>query len=240
LLANVYLTLTELPKGLDFARNVYPYSVGSENVWYERTHPAHIKKIFSYFKERARPVIDLGCGKGYMIYRLKQMGFFHVDGVEYDEEIYQIACQNMEMLNLEKEVTIYHMDARDFDDFDQYGILYLFHPFKGSIMREVIRNVEKSLARKPRRFTVVYFYPIEHRMWEMSPYFEREKVMLLEYSNINMEVCYYEHDPARKIVPRIDFSKVLQNALDKADSINVDADGLDVGTGQQEQLDIEI
>ena len=216
-LDNLVYRIFEAPRGLDFARNAYPYKSGSDNVWYERTYTEHVKKIFSYIKDKRRPFLDLGCGKGYLLYRLQKLGFTHTDGLEYNLEFAATALQNMERLGLEDKITIYNMDARDFVDFDRYEIIYMFHPFRAPVMREVVRHVEESLDRRPRPFTVVYFYPIEHRFWDISPYFSLAKIRVIHFANTEMEVCYYEHEPG-KVRPRLPrFSDVLHHELEQTD-----------------------
>lgn len=200
----------EAPKGLDFARNRYPYRDEDDNVWYERTHPRHIREIFSYFDNRDISIIDLGCGKGFALYRLVEMGFARADGVEYDKNISAIARQNLKILKLEDKAAVFNMDARDFTDFDRYGVAYMFHPFRTTVMRKVIANLEKSLERAPRRFTVVYFNPVEHRLWSASPFFTRREKRTMFYYNNELDVYYYEHDPNWQ---RPSFSEVLNRNI---------------------------
>lgn len=204
---------TEQPRGLDFSRNAYPYADESDNVWYERTAKKHIRTIFSYFEDKRLPVMDLGCGKGYVLYQLQKMGFARTDGIEYNPEFVEIAQANMEKLGLSKKVRIHCMDAREFENFDSYGIVYMFHPFGGKTMQAVLQNIEESLVRRPRKFYAVYFYPVEHLMWDESPFFVRKMSMVMEFLNTELDVYYYEHDPARKPRSRPRFRDVLENKL---------------------------
>ncbi len=204
---------TEQPRGLDFSRNVYPYADESDNVWYERTAKKHIRTIFSYFEDKSLPVLDLGCGKGYVLYQLQKMGFAHTDGIEYNPEFAAIAEENMEKLGLADKVNISNMDAREFMGYDSYAIAYMFHPFGGETMRAVLENIEDSLARRPRKFYAVYFYPVEHVMWDESPFFVRKMSMVMEFLNTELDVYYYEHDPARRPRRKPRFRDVLEDKM---------------------------
>ncbi len=195
---NMIYRLKEAPKGLDFARNTYPYGPQSDNIWYERTSPRHLAEMFSRFKDKTVPVLDLGCGKGYVLYALNKIGFSRVDGVEYTPAIAEIAANNMRALGLKDKVTIFNVDARRFDNYDPYGIIYMFHPFRKEVMKKVVHNLEESLKRAPRRFTVVYSNPVEHIFWDVSPYFILKEKDTLTFMNLEMDVYYYEHDPERK------------------------------------------
>lgn len=215
-LDNLIFKFSEQPRGLDFSRNSYPYGEDSDNVWYERTTKKHIQMIFSYFKNKNLPILDLGCGKGYLLYQLQKMGFATTDGIEYNQDIAEIAQTNLRKLKLNNKVRIFHIDARDFDDYDSYQVIYMFHPFKEKIMKTVVQKVEESLLRTPRMFHVVYFYPVEHLLWDNSPTFIRKQSMLIEFLNTELDVYYYEHDPSRKRKAPPNFKDVLQKKLELA------------------------
>ncbi len=204
---------TEQPRGLDFSRNAYPYADESDNVWYERTAKKHIRTIFSYFEDKSLPVLDLGCGKGYVLYQLQKMGFKRTDGIEYNPEFVDIANENMEKLGLAGKVRILNMDAREFEHYDSYGIVYMFHPFGGQTMRAVLSGIEESLRRRPRKFYAVYFYPVEHVMWDESPLFVRKMSMVMEFLNTELDVYYYEHDPQRRPRRKQLFRDVLDDHM---------------------------
>ncbi len=204
----------EAPRGLDFSRNEYPYPDDHERIWYERTTGEHLKVLFSYFEDKNKRVLDIGCGKGYALYRIHKMGFEHVDGIEYDTRMAGIAQRNMEILKLADQVTIYNMDATEFTGYDNYDVIYMFHPFKGRIMEAVVCDVEESLMRQPRPFTVVYFHPREHAVWDSSPMFYKSLEWTLAFSNVELDVYYYEFDPDYKRKERIPpFKKILESAM---------------------------
>lgn len=205
----------EKPKGLDFSRNEYPYDDDSDNIWYERTQPKHIRRIFSQIGDKSRPFLDLGCGKGYLLYELTKLGFTNVSGIEYTTEIADIAKKNMEVLGLSDVVTIINMDARDFTAFDDFEIIYMFHPFKKPVMEIVVRHIEESLERNPRPFTAVYFHPVEHMLFSSSPYFERTVSLKFEFLNTELDLFYFEHNP-KKYAQRknIRFKDILAKKLE--------------------------
>jgi len=205
--------IKEAPKGLDFARNYYPYGEGSDKVWYERTHERHIREIFSCFEDRSLPVLDIGCGKGYALYCLNKMGFTKLTGLEYTDYLSGIAKKNMKALGLEDKVEIIKGDAAEFEDYDEYQIIYMFHPFDGNIMGNVVKYAERSLARKPREFTVVYFHPMEHLLWDRSPVFRKSGQITIQYFNADLDVYYYEYDPDKLKMDGVSFREILDREM---------------------------
>jgi predicted RNA methylase len=210
-----YMTywLREAPRGIDFARNYYPYGADSANIWYERTQERHLRQIFSYFPDTGRAVLDLGCGKGCALYTLYRLGFRRLAGLEYTACLADVARRNMDILGLADEIGIMTGDAAAFRDYDAYDIIYMFHPFDESVMRHVVRAAEESLHRKPRAFTVVYFHPMVHLLWDRSRMFRRTAQMTMQYFNAELDVYYYEYDPNKMKEGDVRFRDVLTQAM---------------------------
>lgn len=206
-----YMTywLKEKPKGLDFARNYYPYSDDSHNIWYERTHARHIKQIFSYIKDKNRPILDIGCGKGYALYCLHNLGFKNLTGLEYTSYLSGVARNNMDKLGLTDQIKIIKGDAAVFNNYDQYEVIYMFHPFDYNIMENVVREVMRSLKRKPRPFTVIYFHPMAHMLWDRAPVFRKSATTQVQYFNAILDVYYYEFDPFKLKPNGVSFKNIL-------------------------------
>jgi hypothetical protein len=51
------------------------------------------------------------------------------------------------------------MDAADFNDYDGYSFLYLYHSFPLLVLEPVFANVRASLVRRPRRSLLIYRNP---------------------------------------------------------------------------------
>lgn len=211
-----YLTywFKEKPKGLDFARNYYPYGDNSHNIWYERTHARHLKQIFSYIKDKNRPILDIGCGKGYALYSLHKLGFTNLTGLEYTAYLSKVAKNNMNALGLD-EIKIIKGDAAKFDNYDPYEVIYMFHPFDYNIMENVVFEVMRSLKRAPRPFTVIYFHPMAHLLWDRSPVFKKTASTQVQYFNAILDVYYYEFDSAKLNPSGISFKTMLNNEISR-------------------------
>ncbi|HBU12363.1 MAG TPA: hypothetical protein DEB31_06450 [Clostridiales bacterium] len=186
----------EAPKGLDFACNYYPYEKGSDHMWYERTTKKHLSMLFSRFADKSLPVLDIGCGKGFVLYWLNKLGFSRVDGIECDQAMVAVANRNLAVAGLADQSKVFHVDARAFSGYDDYQVIYMFHPFKERIMRDVVKRLEESLTRAPRQFVVVYFYPVEHRVFDESDLFLLREKHVMYFINTVMDAYYYEFDPA--------------------------------------------
>jgi ribosomal protein L11 methylase PrmA len=102
-------------------------------------------------------IIDLGCGKGSAMCTMARFPFEEVAGVEVSDALVRVAKVNAAKLRLP--LTFYASDAADFTDYDRFSHLYMFNPFPAVVMEAVMNNLVISLARKPRRITVIYCFP---------------------------------------------------------------------------------
>jgi len=104
--------------------------------------------------------IDLGAGKGEALQMAVEYGFGAVVGVEYSETLAAEACA--------RGVECICADATDFTLPHESAVLYLYNPFQGNVMDQVVRNIEHSLRVAPRDLWVVYVNPWEHRKFARS------------------------------------------------------------------------
>jgi SAM-dependent methyltransferase len=108
-------------------------------------------------------IVDLGCGKGGALISLADFPFSKITGVEISEELIEIAKINLNRLNINN-VELVCCDAADFVDLDEYNYIYLYNPFPCSVLSVVINNIKKSLARIPRKITIIYLNPVCHEL----------------------------------------------------------------------------
>lgn len=149
-------------KGVDL-RGVSVRDLGLDeqrSIWYDDSSGADLDAVFKTFEISSEDaVLDLGCGKGGALITLCRYPFAHVDGLEISPALMDIARQNLRRLRITK-ARLFCTDAEDFADLDQYTYLYMYHPFLEPVMQRVLENLRASIARRPRRLTLVYKNPV--------------------------------------------------------------------------------
>jgi hypothetical protein len=90
------------------------------------------------------------------------MPFAQVDGVELVKTLARTARKNLQKVGTR--VRVYEDDARYFDGYDEYNWVYLYNPFPANVMLGVMHKLTYSLARKPRKMTLVYNNPTCHEV----------------------------------------------------------------------------
>ena len=114
-------------------------------------------------------IIDIGCGKGRMLYFFSQFPFRHVDGLEYSQALIEIAQNNFAILRKLRKgggaVRIFQGDAALYDAYDEYNYFYLYNPFNEIIMTPFLRHVKESAARHPRDIHIIYHNPVHYELF---------------------------------------------------------------------------
>ena len=106
-------------------------------------------------------LVDFGSGKGGAVLTLSEFPFAEIAGVELSADLIRIAEANVRRADL-RHVRFVHADAADFTELDRFTHVYMYHPFPCNVVKEVMANLAKSLARVERDVTLIYANPVCH------------------------------------------------------------------------------
>jgi SAM-dependent methyltransferase len=124
--------------------------------------------------------LDIGSGKGRVIWQAAQHPFARVIGVEIAPELTAVARgnidRNRDRLAAEK-IELITADATSFQIPDDVTFIYLYNPVKGALFREILRNITASLDRRPRRLTLIYANPEQEEDVLATGRFEQKHVL---------------------------------------------------------------
>lgn len=159
--------------GLDFTFPDRMYDRGRrDGAMYYATHAGILKSLFDSLDESYDSIIDIGCGKGFVLYQAKKHGFSKVGGIEYDEKLTEICRRNMTHLNMGRSVKVTCTDARTFERYNDYNIFYLFNPFVEDVLESVISQIVDQCQGK--NIIIIYYRPRYPKPIESRPYFTKE------------------------------------------------------------------
>jgi hypothetical protein len=104
--------------------------------------------------------VDFGAGKGRVVLMASTLGFSRTVGVEFSPYLCTIARRNVDSFTRRRRrgcpVEIVECDAVDYALSDDETVLFMFNPFDEVVAQAVLRNVEESLWRKPRKMWLIY------------------------------------------------------------------------------------
>ena len=168
-------------KGLDFADDILINQKWHSN--YEQSDIEArriIKKFLKNIITNNDSIIDIGCGKGKMLYFFSKFPFKNINGLEYENNIAEIARYNLKKLNINNS-RIFISDAKIFNDYDEYNYFYMFNPFGGDIFSSCARNIKQSVSRKPRKIRLIYHNPVYHDILISMGYSVEAKLPRVSY-----------------------------------------------------------
>ena len=143
--------------------------------------------------------IDFGSGKGRCLLVAGLMGFRQVVGVEFAEDLCQIAKKNISSFkekNPEVELSpikIVNEDALNYFPQTKNNIYFFYNPFDGNILKNVLQNCVES--SKDSRDYYIYVNPLRDYLFES---FNLEEVLLIPNLNHNKKVKIFTNACSRK------------------------------------------
>jgi 16S rRNA G966 N2-methylase RsmD/peptidoglycan/xylan/chitin deacetylase (PgdA/CDA1 family) len=102
--------------------------------------------------------VDVGCGKGKMLYYAAQLGYAKCIGLELSALLVECAQANLQRMQLLSHVTLMQRNAcfLDPNELAQANIFYLYCPFTEEIMADFVRALVESQKIRPRTLYIVY------------------------------------------------------------------------------------
>jgi len=117
--------------------------------------------------------IDIGSGKGRAVVLAARHRFSEVIGVELSARLHRIAEQNVAKVgpSLPTRIKLINEDARCFAFPRMPTVIFLFNPFGEEVMRDVVRNLERTHQSTNVPVYLLYLWPfqvkviVESEMW---------------------------------------------------------------------------
>ena len=146
-------------------------------------------------KQKYPGFLDVGCGKGFILWKAYQSGFKKIGGVEYDEKLTEICNKNMKRLKLTNYMTVTCTDAREFENYGDYDVFYFFNPFSVEILQKVLARIQESYYEKPREIELFFYYPSD----EYVSYLMTQEYLMFE-DEIDCRDLFEGNDGREKIL----------------------------------------
>ena len=117
--------------------------------------------------------IDVGSGKGRVLFVAAEYPFRKVIGVEFSNGLHEDALANIKRYKHAKQrcadIESVYADASEYEFPNENLVLYLFNPFGPEVMGRMLANLERSMERHPRHVIVVMLWPDHSDLVEQMP-----------------------------------------------------------------------
>src|SRR5690625_834926 len=166
---------------------------------YEATPYPHLKTLFSAYPLKPTDhLVDIGAGKGRLLFYAHYYFSCHVTGIELNKQLYHLAYENKTRYfktfpNNERSIRIIHDRAENYSIQMKDNIFYLFNPFSIHIFKKIIDNINASVQQQSRTITLILYYPAheyEHFLQTDTLFKLIKTVKIPGISKINPKECF--------------------------------------------------
>lgn len=131
------------------------------------------------FVSRGSVLVDIGSGKGRVLFVASEFGFKEARGIEFAHELSAAACQNSASYTARTRThtrfDIIETDATTYPIQPDEDVFFLNNPFDRTILARVLENIHASLRQYPREVSLLYFTPSEKAFLDADACFKRVK-----------------------------------------------------------------
>jgi SAM-dependent methyltransferase len=106
--------------------------------------------------------VDFGCGMGRVLVLASAFAFRKIIGVEISPTLSDVALRNVGSyrgIRRCQEIEIRCQGADTFSIPPDATVFYFANPFHGNILASVMSGIERSMKKRPRKITVVFYNP---------------------------------------------------------------------------------
>ena len=151
-------------QGLDFIEKDTSVCSNTNN-GYGFTDWMQIRQIVNFIRNQKlddymSSIIDVGCGKGYVLSRFARMQGTKVTGIESEHHLVEVAQSNFSKMGIQERIQIIHDDAIHYEDYSKYSLVFMYNPFPHLIMKSFLNNLLSK--KKGQSYLIVYVHPNLH------------------------------------------------------------------------------
>ena len=150
--------------GYDFLTTISQEELGLDPEKFVRCSPSgnkYLAKVLNKLEiNKSDSIMDIGCGKGSVLRILTNYPFRKICGIEISDTLTTICKKNMRKIN-DKRVTIFNLDAREFENYKQYNYFYMYNPCSKEILNPIIQKIVKQSNLETK---IIYNNPVHENI----------------------------------------------------------------------------
>jgi len=108
--------------------------------------------------------VDMGSGKGKVLFVARKYDFKKIIGVEYSEGLHNICENNIKKMGMEKRIFSIHEDGSLYKPNPENIIYYFFNPFTGDLLDTCLKNI--LCGDSPFEGYLVYAIPHDSHIFD--------------------------------------------------------------------------
>lgn len=134
------------------------HSKHKDGVYYQGADYRNIRRVIRILNPARNDfVYDIGSGMGRVVCIFARRPLRSVVGIELDPFLCEIARTNAVRLRGKRSPIDIRCEDAAVADLSDGTIYFLYNPFAIETMRDMLDNIEHSMAKKPRKIRIVYY-----------------------------------------------------------------------------------
>jgi 16S rRNA G966 N2-methylase RsmD len=124
---------------------------------YAMTSKSALRNMLSKVDINSKKFIDIGSGKGAVVYHAYKLGAKYSLGIEYSQKLHKIALKNFRILECSDFCLSVNIDARKYLDYSDFDVFFLFNPFDDHVYNDVMLTIKAQIQSDSRvRWIIAY------------------------------------------------------------------------------------
>lgn len=161
----IFWVIADKLRGVDYVKNEGYKKLSTDpkesSVFQATRDTKYLKEILENLNINSDDaILDLGCGKGYLLKIFSAYPFKKIGGVEISERLSIIAKENLQKEHITN-YEIFNENAMTFNKYNNYNIIYMFNPFPSVVVRTVMKNIREA-NKNNKKITIIYHHPVCH------------------------------------------------------------------------------
>lgn len=158
-----------------------PDAARSTSYWYEPANPWKVREAILAARPRFEDTtfVDLGSGKGRMLFIAAAHPFRELIGVELSETLHREARRNLERFVARTpdapRILLLCGDARTFEFPPGNLFVALYNPFNAEVLASVLGQLDRAMKSESRTVHLAYINPVHHDVIDGSGLFREVK-----------------------------------------------------------------
>ena len=153
---------------------------------YGASQPGIVRRVFETLPDKeAHTLVDLGCGKGRVLFVASEFGFKEIIGIDISRIVLDTARRNAEIVQRRfpgrTPVTLVQGNAVQFMPSSDRVVFFLYHPFSREGVEQFVAALEQKIAGGVGNVFVVYYNPVWSDVLDGSPRLARWSASTLPY-----------------------------------------------------------
>lgn len=127
------------------------------SIRYQPSKTYEVRKILNEINTKDKIFLDVGSGKGLILFLTAKFNFSKIYGVEINADLFRISTKNLSDFKDDR-LEVINADIFDLNQnlFDSIDIFYLFNPFSFNDMDKFVATLVESFYRNKRCVDIIY------------------------------------------------------------------------------------